>query len=194
MRALVVAILLAGCTKYARTTSINAPGNVDLTKPLPNENGDPMRFEVPADPGRTSIVVFVMPTFLGGTGRAGGSNGAIEPGLELRFESIDSAKPWFAKNLAVTAGVGFIQIYERRPDHFGALHAELNFRFPSIKGVIPLDLGVGPAFYPDDPEFGAQISMRFMVLTVRARYMERNGFEFWGGYDVPIPFIFSRSK
>jgi len=193
MRALVLAIVLAGCTTYAQTSLVNAPGNVDLSKPLPNENGDPVRFEAPADPGRKSIVMFVMPTFLGGNGRNGGSEGAFEPGLELRFESLDNDKA-LGKTLGVTAGVGFAQIYESRPDHFGALHAELNFRFPSIKGVVPLDVGVGPAFYPDDPEFGAQISMRLMLLTVRARYMERNGFELWGGYEVPIPFIFSRSK
>lgn len=192
MRALVILVVLVGCSEYARTTTINAPGNIDLNTPMPNENGDPARFEPAVDPGSKQLVVIAMPSMMGGTGRL--DKGAVEPGLEMRFELHETGKEWYATRLAFTAGVGFVQLYEQARDHFGALHAELNLRFPAIKGVIPLDIGVGPAFYADDAEFGGQISLRLPLLTLRARYMERNGFELWGGYEIPIPFIFSRSK
>jgi hypothetical protein len=195
MRALAIAlVVLAGCTKHTKVARINAPGDVDLAVPMPRENGAPERFEPPKDPGNTALVVFAMPTFLGGTGRLAGSRGAFEPGLEVRFERHDSDTRWFATHLGVTLGFGFVQIYENLPDHVGAVHAELNVRFPTAWGHLPTDVGVGPVVYPDDGDVGGQISLRVPLLTLRARYLQRSGFEFWGGYEVPIPFVFGRSK
>jgi len=196
MRKLVlIAGLAAGCTQYTRTAMTNAPGNVDLTAPLPNENGDPARYEPPRDPGTKTLVMFVAPMLMLGSGRIDApSTLVVEPGMEFRFESHETGKRWSAPTFAITAGLGFIQIYEARPDHLGAFYSELNFRFPSIKGVVPMDIGIGPAFYAPDAELGGQLTVRLPLLSMRGRYMARNGFEFWAGYEIPIPVIFGRSR
>lgn len=195
-RALALALLVvAGCTKYAQVATTNAPGDVDLAKPLPHENGAPDRFEKPADPGNEALVVFAIPTFVFGTGREPSSSAVSELGLELRFERHDSDRAWHAPHLAATLGAGFVQLYEGSTGtHAGALYGELDVRFPTAWGVLPVDVGVGPAVYPDTGELGGQISIRAPLMAAHARYMQDNGFEFWVGYQLPIPFIFGRSK
>jgi len=52
----------------------------------------------------------------------------------------------------------------------------------------------GPAFYGETADAGAQITVRFPLMFVRARYLAGTGGELWFGYEVPIPFLFQRSR
>lgn len=191
--ALVALVALAGCSKYARTSIHDAPGNVpDLALPLPNENGAPDRYQPPEDPGTETFAVVAQPSFTGGYSQRA-DDGIFDFGLGVRFEYHDGVRNWLGPTLAGTIGVSLVDI-ANRPGGTGVLaRAELNLRL-APKGFLMLDFGAGPAMYLDTKDVGAQLSLRFMVFTVRARYMRDAGVEIVGGYEMPIPFLFRRSK
>lgn len=195
---ILLAAALAGCTQYARVHMKNAPGLTDLSQPLERENGDPERFEPAVDPGSKTLAVFMNPSLMIGAGRepVTAQDPAYEPGLELRFEHHSAAfdrKLLADRTLAVTAGVGFAQLVKGRPTVGGPLFAELNYRFPSWNKA-PTDIGLGPVVYPANFDAGGQLTVRLLIMAVRARYMADGGFEFWGGFQIPVPFFFGRSR
>jgi hypothetical protein len=197
MKALAVLAVIAGCATKQTTTSLhNAPGNVDLGAPPAREIGAPDAFERPTDPGTTTLSVIPIPSILLGTGRGNPGELVTDFNLETRFEyHSDKAREPFGKYaVAFTAGLAGVHLAEHRGAEFGALFGEVSFRFPTIKGVVPTDVGVGPVIYPTNFEAGGQITVRFPLLALRLRYVERGGLEFWAGYQVPIPFLFQRSR
>ncbi|MBX3155794.1 MAG: hypothetical protein KF773_07335 [Deltaproteobacteria bacterium] len=192
----VVAVALAGCaTKYTRTTMANAPGHADIAVPPARELGDPETFEPAADPGTSTLAVIPIPSVMLGTGRGNPGTLVTDLNLEVRFEHTSDAgrAPFGKRALAFTAGLVGVHV-DDRGGAYGAMFGEVSFRFPSVKGVLPMDIGVGPVVYPADFEAGAQLTVRFPLLALRARYVERSGFEFWAGYQIPIPFLFQRSR
>lgn len=181
----------------------NAPPAIDLATPATREVGAPDAVEPALDPGVETLMVVAMPSVLFGSGRVGTSTFATDVGLALRFEytSDRNGAPTRATKFAVTTGFG-VQAIDHRPTTFGALYAELNFR--SFFKVIPFDVGVGPAMYPAatfpgtgehyGTELGGQLSLRLPLFLAHLRYMAETGFEFQVGYEVPIPFLFQRSR
>lgn len=204
MRALVLCLVLAGCTSYAHRSMHDAPGLVDLDKAPARETGEPQAYEPPQQPGSETFVVFAMPSILVGTGRLDTGQAAGEVDLAFRIErTVDDGGALLHKSaFAVTAGVGLAQFGEYQPTIFGGVYAELNYR--NILRVIPFDVGMGVALYPGinvpsrmethGTDLGGQVSLRFPLLAVRARFMIDTGFEIMAGYEVPIPFFFGRSR
>jgi hypothetical protein len=204
MRCVILLAGLAGCTQYAHRSMHNAPPIVNLDEPPRNERGDPAAFTPGEQPGTETIAVFATPSILLGSGRFDNGKMATEPGIAFRFERlVDQGAAYLEpRAFAITLGTGLAQVTEDRPTIFGALYAELNYRF--VVKVIPFDIGVGPALYPSassqatnehyDPDVGGQISLRIMILQIRARYMAETGLEVMAGYSIPIPFFFRRSR
>jgi hypothetical protein len=199
-RAMLAAVAaLAGCTSYARVSQKNAPGLTDLSKPLERENGDPQRYEPAREPGMKTLTVFANPSVMIGAGRRPlpAQKAAFEPGLELRFEHhtarAGDREPFAPRALAVTAGIGFAQLVDGRSAIAGPLYAELNYRF-LVRNSVPMDIGLGPVVYPSEFEAGGQLTARFLIIAVRARYLPDSGYELWGGFQLPIPFFFERSR
>ena len=195
---LAAALALAGCTQYARVHMKNAPGATDLSQPIERENGDPQRFEPATDPGAKTLAVFAVPSMMFGAGREPlpSQKIAFEPGLELRFEHhtapFDRAL-LAERTLAITAGIGFAQSVANRPTIGGPLFAELNYRFLAWNKA-PTDIGLGPVVYPANFDAGGQLTVRLLIMAVRARYLADGGFEIWGGFQIPVPFFFGRSR
>lgn len=195
------ALALAGCSEYARVTMKNAPGAIDLSKPIEHENGDPKKLEPATDPGTRTVTVFATPSLMIGAGRQPlpAREAAYEPGLELRFERHVAAPGardsglLASRAFAITAGVGFAQVVKYRSTIAGPLFAELNYRFPSWNKA-PTDIGIGPVVYPSEVDVGGQLTVRLALVAVRARYLADGGFEIWGGFQIPIPFFFQSSR
>ena len=59
---------------------------------------------------------------------------------------------------------------------------------------MPADLGVGPVVYPSEFEAGGQLTARLLIVAARVRYLPDSGLEIWGGFQLPIPFFFERSR
>lgn len=196
MNRLVLAVALAACDTYAHRSMVNAPGDVDLGKPLANENGDPKRIETPAEPGSETIALIAAPYVAGGVGRyEPGHDGAGEVGLEMRVEHVASKGRALmtAENWGATAGFAIAQWGSGvRTVAPGAFYGELSYRF--LAKVWPIDIGVGPVLYVDDSSFGAQLSVRVAVALLRTRYVANTGAEVFFGAEVPIPFFFSWSR
>ncbi len=204
MKALVILALAAGCTSYTHRSMHNAPGVVNLDRPPTREVGDPKAYESPESPGTETIVVVALPSVMIGTGRLDTGDAAGELDLAFRVErTVDDGSALLHKSaFGITAGVGLAQFGENQPTIFGGVYAELCYR--SIFEVIPYDIGIGPALYPGvtvpsrmeshATELGGQVSLRFPLLAVRARFMTDTGFEIMAGYQVPIPFFFGRSR
>lgn len=191
---------LGGCTSYARVSMKNAPGVTDLSQPLEREDGAPQRYEPARDPGVKTLTVFATPSLMIGAGRRPlpAQKAAFEPGLELRFEhhtrrAGGDREAWAWRALAVTAGIGFAQAVEGRPTIAGPLFAELNYRFRAGNGP-PVDIGLGPVVYPSELEAGGQLTARLVIAAVRVRYLPDSGYEIWGGFQIPVPFFFERSR
>lgn len=188
---------LGGCTQYTRVHMKNAPGVTDISKPLERENGDPDRFEPAVDPGAKTLTVFTNPTLMIGAGREPlpAHEAAYEPGLELRFEhhTAEGRALLAERALAVTAGIGFVQAVNGRPTIGGPLFTEINYRFPTWNNA-PTDIGLGPVVYPANFDAGAQLTVRLFLISARVRYLADSGFEIWGGFQIPIPFFFGRSR
>lgn len=187
-------MLLAACTTYAHPSRHNAPGTTDLSKPLPRETGDPARFEPAADPGSEYFDIFAAPFFGGGAGRDDGDAGVFETGIEFLAESRhDGPDEMAASSFGIGAGVSVVRAAGNGPVQVsGPLFAELNYRFAAV--VIPMAVGLGPIFTPQDKDFGAQLTYRLVGGVFRLRYTADHGFEFVGGYEIPIPFMFGGSK
>jgi hypothetical protein len=184
---------LAGCDDYATHSVHNAPGIVDLSTPLPHENGDPKRFEVPADPGFDTISIWTNPYILWGHGRLPASGASREAGLELHFERAEGSR-LDANALGITAGVAFAQWGDnRRTDAIGAFYGELDYRFV-LGESWAASVGLGPAFYAHQAEAGVQVSFRMPLGLLHVRYMASSGIEVLGGLELPFPFFFSRSR
>ena len=193
MRAIVVLATLAGCEAYVTHSRHNAPGIVDLGVPLAHENGDPRRFESPADPGYESLSIWTNPYYLWGHGRRDASGASREAGLELRVEHAETGL-LDRDSFGVTAGFGFAQWGDgRTTDATGAFYAELDRRL-TLGDVWALDIGLGPALYVQQHEAGAQLSVRIPLGLLRVRYMATSGIEVMAGFELPFPFFFSRSK
>jgi hypothetical protein len=194
--AAILVVAATGCSSYAHLATTNAPGVTDVTAPMARENGEPGRFEPATDPGTRTIAIIAMPSVMFGVGRReiDADHPTIEPGLELRFERHESAgaEPFGRRALAITAGMGFAQFIDQRPTILGPVYAELSYRF--MTGGPPIDIGLGPVFYADDTELGAQLTVRAPLTAVRTRYLPRSGFEIFVGFELPIPFLFSRSR
>ena len=193
MRLLLV-LALAGCEQYAARSLHNAPGIVDLGTPLPHENGDPQRFEEAGDPGRETLSIWTNPYFLWGRGRVRANDASREAGLEIHVEHATSGL-LDDTALGLTAGFGFAQWGPGRvTDAVGAFYAELDFHTLLGKDSWPVDIGLGPALYTQQPEAGGQLSLRIPLGLLRVRYMARSGIEVMAGFELPFPFYFSRSK
>jgi hypothetical protein len=189
-------LLLAACDQYAHHATLNAPGNIDLDKPLAFENGDPKRIDTPAEPGSETLALIAAPYITGGIGREQpGRDGAGELGLELRIEHTKSAGRQLLapENWGMTAGLAFVQWGDGiRTAAPGAFYAELGYRF--FASTWPIDMGLGPAFYVDGTDFGGQLSVRCAIALLRARYVANTGAELFFGVELPFPFFFSRSR
>jgi len=199
MKAVIVLVAaLGGCaTKHTSLSMHNAPGNVDLGAKPAREIGNPDAFEPASDPGTSTLSVIPIPSIMLGTGRGNPGQLVTDLNLETRFEYHTDPKgkePFGKYALAFTAGLAGVQLADKGGSGFGAMFGEVSFRFPTIKGVVPMDVGVGPVVYPTDFEVGGQITVRFPLLAIRLRYVENGGLEFWGGYQFPIPFLFQRSR
>lgn len=121
-------------------------------------------------------------------------DGSGELGLEVRVEQIkrDDREVISARAWGVTAGIGLVQWGQgTRTIVPGAFYGELSYR--SVK-YWPLELGVGPAYYIDDPAAGAQLTVRCAVMMVRARYVANTGAEIFLGGEIPIPLFLSWSQ
>ena len=187
-------LALAGCEAYAARSLHNAPGVVDLGTPLPHENGDPQRFEPAGDPGRETLSIWTNPYFLWGRGRYRANDASREAGLEIHVEHA-------AEGLLVptafgfTAGFGFaLWGPGRATDAVGAFYGEVDFHTLLGPDSWPIDIGLGPVLYSQQPEAGGQLSLRLPLGLLRVRYMARSGIEVMAGFEVPIPFFFSRSR
>ena len=197
-RALILLAVLGGCTQYARRSTHNAPPIVNLDEPPPREIGDPAAFTPGTQPGVETIAVFATPSILFGTGRYGGDNLHVEPGLAFRFERLvdDGAAYLKPRAFALTVGTGIATFTESRPTTPAAVFAQLDYRFVAV--VIPVDVGLGPVLYPGadmfDTDIGGQLDLKITILQIRARYMPSTGFEIMAGYSIPIPFFFRRSR
>jgi hypothetical protein len=197
MRALAIlaVVALGACDTYAHRSLLNAPGNVDLSQPLPRENGDPKRIELPEEPGSETIALVAAPYIVGGTGRYNSNQGSGEVGLELHVERTqsDGRSLLAPENWSVTAGLAFAQWGSgHRTVAPGAFYAELGYRF--FASYWPIEVGLGPALYVDDTDAGGQLSVRCMIAMVRARYLAKSGGEVLFGIEVPVPFFFSWSR
>ena len=195
-RALLVLVVLGGCKTYAHTSMVNAPGNVDLARPIAFENGDPSRFEPGTEPGSKTLAIIPAPYIAGGVGRhRPGRDGAGEVGLEIRIEHTTSDKQALLapENWGVTAGFAFFQWGDGVPTIApGAFYAELSYRF--IAKVWPIDIGLGPALYVDDSSVGGQLTARCAFAMLRTRYVANSGAELLFGIEVPVPLFFSGSR
>jgi hypothetical protein len=196
--------ILAGCTSYTHTSMHSAPGLADLDTPMPREIGTPEVYAEPTAPPTDTIAVFAIPYVALGSGRLDTGSAASEVGFELRIERTfdkDGAL-LHDSGFALTTGVGLAQFYDNRPTIFGATYAELNYRL--LLSVVPMDVGMGVAAYPGvslpatmehhDAEIGGQLTVRFPILSVRARYMSDTGPEVMAGFSIPVPFFFGRSR
>jgi hypothetical protein len=74
----------------------------------------------------------------------------------------------------------------------GAFYAELGYRF--FASYWPLDVGLGPAFYVDGTDLGAQLTVRCAIAMLRTRYVANSGVEALFGVELPLPFFFSTSR
>jgi len=186
-------IALAGCTSYAHLSLHNAPGTTNLAAPLPRENGDPVRFESATDPGSTYFDIIAAPFITGGTGHRAGPGGAVETGIEFQLEPRhDGPELLEAATLGITAGIAVAQWSDGPVRLPGPIFAELSYRF--VGGVIPMGVGLGPVLYAGDHDLGAQLTYRLFGGVFRFRYVANGGFEFTGGYEIPVPFLFGGSK
>lgn len=189
-------VMLAACDTYAHHSTLNAPGNIDLGKPLPFENGDPKRIEAPAEPGSETLAIIAAPYIAGGVGRESpGRDGTGELGLELRIEhtTSDGRQLLARENWGVTTGLAFLQWGDGvRTIAPGAFYAELGYRF--FASYWPLDIGLGPAFYVDGTDLGAQLTVRCAIAMLRTRYVANTGVEVLFGAELPLPFFFSTSR
>lgn len=197
-RALILLGALAGCTQYARRSTHNAPPRVNLEEPPAHENGEPSAFTPGEDPGSETLAVFATPSLLLGSGRYGFDQLHVEPGFALRFEhSVDKNRGYLEERaFAITVGTGLATVVDNRPTTPSAVFAQLDYRFFAV--VIPIDIGLGPVFYPGadkfDNDLGVQLDFKLTILEIRARYMADTGFELSAGYSIPIPFFFQRSR
>ena len=69
----------------------------------------------------------------------------------------------------------------------------MSYRFPSWN-KLPTEVGIGPVVYPSELDAGGQLTVRFTLLAARVRYLADSGVEVWGGFQLPIPFFFGRSR
>jgi hypothetical protein len=158
-----------------------------------HENGDPARYEPPADPGFSTIAAVLAPYILGGAGRYMSHEPTGEVGFEVHVERADHARLQ-DNNWSITTGMAFAQWSQGvRTVVPGAFYAELGYRHIFANGI-PIDVALGPLLYVDDSAAGAQATLRFYVFMLRTRYVANTGAELFGGVEIPIPFFFESSK
>jgi len=195
MKLALVLLVTTGCVEYAHTAKHNAPPNIDLTQPLPHENGDPARNDHAYLPtGTTNFVLIAAPYVLGGVGRATHAGPAGETGVELRYEQTHDG-PMELENWGITGGIAVSQWTAHGPTSTpGALYLEGGYRFLAV-APFPFDVSAGPLVYVDNAHsVGAQLTARWLVFMVRTRYVANTGFELFGGAELPIPFFFGWSQ
>jgi hypothetical protein len=195
MRAPVLALAaaLAGCTSYASTTRVNAPGIVDISTPVPREDGSDTLYQTPSQPETQAVIAWLHPSFAGGLVRKGPG---FEAGLSISVEKDDPSQGDLAiSNTAwgATLGAGIVQVAEPEGggedvDAGGPLHAEIYHRRFIVM------FGAGALVYPDTRDVGVQATLRCPLAHVRARYVQDTGFEVVFGFDLSFPFVFGWSR
>lgn len=197
MRAPALAVALAaltGCTTYASTTRVNAPGIVDISTPVPREDGSDTLYQTPAQPETQAVIAWLHPSFAGGLVRKGPG---FEAGLSISVEADDPSQGDLAiSNTAwgATLGAGIVQVAEPTygadevVDAGGPLHAEIYHRRLIVM------FGAGAVVYPDTRDVGVQATIRGPLAHVRARYVQDTGFELVFGFDLSFPFVFGWSR
>jgi hypothetical protein len=193
MRALVLLACVASCTEYARVARHNAPGMSDVSTPPEREDGTDTLYIPPGEPGEHSVNLIVAPYFSGGLGRdgAGGELGAdvmIERSSSRYFGGFGE-KAWGA-----AIGVG-VTTFADDTTGYGT-----DWRVPgalSLEGYrrwLVFTVGGGAVAYPDEGEFGGQITGRAGIAMLRFRYVSDSGFEAMLGIVAPVPFLFGWSR
>lgn len=195
--ALIALVACAACPNLVVRSPRNAPGHVDLTKPMAHETGDPAAFEAPTDPGEYRAMV--LPGGYAGFGE-GRRWAATELGVQLRFtfaESFDRSSThdefpyvWSAWGASFGWGIAQLANDDTMPTTAigGPMFAEVN-RSWNVCGV-----GAGVAVYPRDPEVGPQLSAWAGPIAVRARYLVDSGFEIFAGYQLELPSVWTWSR
>jgi hypothetical protein len=192
MRAAVLLLAVTACTEYARVARHNAPGVVDISEPPPRENGADDLYIAPSDPGGETANVIVIPYFSGGLARDGGGG---ELGADILIERASSkfgGGGFGERAWGGAFGVGITTFSEeagatdwKAP---GALSLE------GYRRWMIFTVGGGAVVYPDEGEYGGQITGRAGIGMLRFRYLSESGFEAMLGIIAPWPLIFSWSR
>jgi hypothetical protein len=182
-RAALVALVVAGCTRYLTVATRNAPGDVELVVPPARETG----YEAPADPGPQYLVLTATPQLGWGVTRDGA---VVEPGLAIRVEHRASTDIF--RGFSVIAGGGVVQLDEHRGTRSGTLFAEAAWR--SYVGAVPLEIAGGSAVRAGGFDAGGQVTGRLFLMYARVRYLADGGVEGWWGFELPIPTVFGYSR
>jgi hypothetical protein len=191
MRALLLLSLLApsACTTYARTARTNAPGIVDISTPVPRENGSDELYEAPAydQPGQDAYVVWLHPAFGGGYVRGDGG-GELSVGVSIEKDTNGRGDfPLSETALGVSAGAAILQFHEDT-DWGGPLWLEGYYR----KFIVMF--AAGAVVYPDTRDAGVQVTIHAPLTHVRLRYVQDSGLEAMLAWDFNFPFVFGWSR
>jgi len=185
-----------GCTKYARVSSTNAPGVIDISTPPVREDGSDELYELPAydQPKSDAIVAWVHPYFAGGLVRYG-SGFELGFGLSIEKDSDAPAGTPINQNAwGATLGFGIVQVSDpagggpSRTDAPGPLSIEAYYR----KFIVMF--GAGAVVYPDTRKVGGQITIHAPLCHAQLRYVQGTGFEAMFAWDLSFPFVFGWSR
>ncbi len=185
------ALLVTGCVDYAHVAIHDAPANIELAEPIPFENGAPAKPNPVLETGSTSVAIVAAPYALAGLGRDRGTM-TVESGVELRYEQAHDA-PMELENWGITAGIAINQSSATSSKTPGALYLEGGYRFMAL-GPLPFDVSAGPVVYVDNHNVGGQLTARWLIFMIRTRYVANTGWEAFTGAEIPIPFLFGRSR
>jgi hypothetical protein len=182
---------------YARDpiSADDAPGTVaDLATPPAHENGDPARHELPGDPGAVENWIWGAPYIVGGRGRNG--DGAGELGFEVRYEhhTLDDVNAdAYGEDGQVLFSGGIATQWRNDASTFGVAYAQIGVRGWS-KDAGPGEVAIGPVVSLDGRDYGAQLTMRVLVVFPIVMRYTRDGFELMAGIQIPVPYISGSSR
>jgi hypothetical protein len=202
--ALAALVVLAGCNagglRYHSTR--NAPGNVvDLDQPMPGERGDPSAYVEPRDPGEHQLGVAPGAWFHFGAGRnpaPGIDDVNMEIGMQvqLAFGERDETGKKGALGFPLNSwgaalGWGFVQTNGDAPATMGPVSVEATRTWYLVQAAAGVAVYPTPGEGEGDQEggvdVGGQITLTAAVWSVRVRYVQDSGFEFFGGYQLMLP-------
>src|SRR5690349_3404717 len=117
MRALLLLFVAAvpACGSYARIARSNAPGVVDISTPVPHENGTDELYEQPAydQPGQDAYVVWLHPALAGGYIRGHGG-GELNIGVSIEKDTNGRGDfPLTNTAWGVSAGAALLQFHDK---------------------------------------------------------------------------------